>query len=662
MRISFSRTAATLVAAAGVAMSAAPAARASMSIPMSPEALRDQSPVIVVADVEDVRSGLDPARDRLATYVTLRVVEGLRGAEPGDELVVREPGGLWGERALVLDAVPRYAAGERVLAFLQSARDGALRTSGMFQGKFRIRPGSAHAERDLDGAGWIPGAAAPAASFDLDALRAVARDPQAPAPDGLPGAAASGPRLHREFDRRRDAAERGWLPRPAEWPRLAWDAGVASDPAPGARFAPLSTANPTRWRSTDWGGTIPFRLERARAPLADPLAAVAAIEQALAAWRDAPESRVHPTLSDDDYDYTGIHGQSPAAAYVSVNAILFGDPYDDIAPPSGCSGTLAIGGYWRTGAIGSTVNGVAFHDALQGYVIFNDGFECFLGNPQNLAEVAAHEVGHALGFGHSTEPDAIMRSTAYGGRGARLGDDDVDAAHCHYPHALDVTDPDAGALWYAGMRRSIRWSATYEAGPDAGTVELDVSLDGGATWSAVAPGAANDGAFDWTPPGGAEGDLRVRVRRSRRVEGGSYPVACSGDASAGANQLVAPASLAGGIRGDGPGAGLRVGRTPGGDVALEWDVSCTGLEDGYAVYAGDLGLLRQGFWSHVPATCDTGGARSMTVSAAGASRYYLVAPLAASREGSLGAGSDGAPRPASGQACLPRESAPGCEP
>ena len=80
-------------------------------------------------------------------------------------------------------------------------------------------------------------------------------------------------------------------------------------------------------------------------------------------------------------------------------------------------------------------------------MIFNDAFQCFLGNADNLAEVATHRLGHGLGFGHSTVPDAIMRSYAYGrnGRGPRpLGDDDRDGAHCLYPHTFALTAPNGG--------------------------------------------------------------------------------------------------------------------------------------------------------------------------------------------------------------------------
>jgi len=55
--------------------------------------------------------------------------------------------------------VPVYEPGERVLAFLEPAKDGGLRTSGMFLGKFTLTPdehGAIWGARDLDGHGLLP--------------------------------------------------------------------------------------------------------------------------------------------------------------------------------------------------------------------------------------------------------------------------------------------------------------------------------------------------------------------------------------------------------------------------------------------------------------------------------------------------------------------------
>jgi hypothetical protein len=58
---------------------------------------------------------------------------------------------------------------------------------------------------------------------------------------------------------------------------------------------------------------------------------------------------------------------------------------------------------------------------------------CFLGNPNNLSEVACHELGHAIGLDHSADSAAIMWASARGNRGAVLGEDDKAGVLAIYP-------------------------------------------------------------------------------------------------------------------------------------------------------------------------------------------------------------------------------------
>ena len=136
-------------------------ATAALSVYMPAEELSARATLVVEARVEQTRSGLDPQTGALNTYITLLVTHVHRGPAGLAEIVLREPGGRWGDLVHELDAVPIYRPGELVFAYLEPASDGALRTVGMFFGKFRLEEsqirGPLAATRDLEGQGTIIG-------------------------------------------------------------------------------------------------------------------------------------------------------------------------------------------------------------------------------------------------------------------------------------------------------------------------------------------------------------------------------------------------------------------------------------------------------------------------------------------------------------------------
>jgi hypothetical protein len=395
-------------------------------------------------------------------------------------------------------------------------------------------------------------------------------------------------------------------------------------------------------------------------PLNDGAAAVTQIGRAMTAWTSVPEARIALAAGNTNYSFTASNVMGPADAQPPVNIVLFNDPYGDITDPVGCSGTLAIGGYWRSTTISKTVNGVAYYPATRLYVIFNNAFGCFLGDAENLAEVATHELGHGIGFGHSPVADAVMRASAYGSaRGPRLGDDDRDAAHCVYPHTLTVTSPNSGESWQPGSVQSITWTATSESSGDPGTVALDLSTDSGVNWSEIATGEANDGSYAWTVPNVAGSQTRVRVVRPNRVSPtpAPYPQACTQDASNASFTVTAP-PVAGTSPDGSTGTPVRIAKAGSAALTITWGASCSGQAATYAVYEGNLSMLRAGLWDHLPVSCGAGTDLTETFFPSPGGRYYLVAPLAGGSEGSLGQGSS-LERPPSPAACAPRE-AQGC--
>lgn len=84
------------------------------------------------------------------------------------------------------------------------------------------------------------------------------------------------------------------------------------------------------------------------------------------------------------------------------------------------------------------------------------------------------------------------------------------------PYALvtpivTVTQPTPGVEWSIGSSREITWTSNL---PITGTVDLDLSRDGGASWSVVAAAVPNSGSYQWTVTGPLTQRAQVRVRWS----------------------------------------------------------------------------------------------------------------------------------------------------
>src|ERR1051325_8484978 len=95
--------------------------------------------VIVQGKVLSIECKIDPLDSRIYTYVTVKVQEVLKGDITERKIVIKELGGLVGDKISVVYGTPQFKVGEKILTYLDTWADGSLRTHQMFLGKFSIQ-------------------------------------------------------------------------------------------------------------------------------------------------------------------------------------------------------------------------------------------------------------------------------------------------------------------------------------------------------------------------------------------------------------------------------------------------------------------------------------------------------------------------------------------
>lgn len=391
----------------------ATAARATTYMSMEDSRLADRAGAIALVTVTGIEPG--PARTMPSTDYRVNVQRVVSGDLPGSDLVVRVPGGIrFDGIGLKIWGAPKFDIGEEALLFLVPDSDGSFQIQHLLLGAFHVReePGMGRlALRDLS-----------------EAHRLDHDGPEEPT---------------RELD-----AFVEWLSDRAQGLRRAPDyqVTVSSGPSPAIeKFTSMKgpEGKAPRWFAFDSGKSIRWHAQSAGQPGLTPAQTVESLTRALAAWTNDPTSTI-------DYSYAGpTTAQSGLRTMDGVNAVLFNDPPGVVPGTFDCEdgGILAIGGPFYYTSYRS-YRGQQYHEIIEADVITNDGAECFYrNNPIGTEEVFGHELGHTLGFSHSTEKEALMWAGAHDdGRGACLhADDRVGASTVYGDGSFQPPPPSAPA-------------------------------------------------------------------------------------------------------------------------------------------------------------------------------------------------------------------------
>ena len=406
---------------------------------------------IVTGRVLSISTRYDDKRDTVFTYITLQVQEAWKAKITSQQIVLKEPGGVYGDHATLFPGVPEFSVDEQVMVYLDTWPDGSLRVHQYFLGKFSLVEDTA--------------------SGTTAALRAVAGDNVS-----VVGRATTGTitdrmevRAYTEMVRSRIASNQilsaihetryyTGIPILAYPPEYIPVGNTESSSI--EKFALFATSGSPRWFEADKGQPISFKVNTS--PGSNPnLPANARPDQIVADVLDAMNALSNVSGSSLRLIMGGTTGSCGLAGN-DGNTISFNNCDGYFSPSSGDAGVLAIGGITRFAAHNPrAINRTAFRAVAEADVSFNPYASSAYGNDHcKLQEVLTHELGHAVGIGHSDDSDATMSSSVhFDGRCAGLRENDQNALRGVYP-ALGTTTSDP-----APARTSLLIPRTLNADP-----------------------------------------------------------------------------------------------------------------------------------------------------------------------------------------------------
>jgi hypothetical protein len=396
-------------------------ANASFAPQWSDQQLVDFSSAVVMGKVTSIASGWDG--NAIYTYVTIEVRRVLRGGITERQVVLKQAGGVVGDIGMELSGQARFQRGEEVLVFAEvRPRDRTLYTTALWQGKWTIQRDAASG-REI---AMRSDPSTPNASVEVRDLATFSAAMAATAHDRVEEMVTS----------------------PVEAP-----VENGTDP-----FATLDT--PARWTTQP----VIVDLQAGGQP-GLPGGGLSQMQNVLANWNLAGAAFQWALRSTT----AASRCQSPFSNTTFV-VVVWNDP---CAEMSNTGSTIAVAATWFTTApAGGTVNGVTYRQILEVTVTTNDSSAAqqFVLNGNCFQQVLLHELGHALGLGHTSDSTAVMFATVSfsqcSAAALPLQPDDVSGIRFIYPSSTSpgVPAPVTGlSATVVGNSVTVRWNASAGA-------------------------------------------------------------------------------------------------------------------------------------------------------------------------------------------------------
>jgi len=389
-----------------------------------------KAPLIISGLV--VRSEAVERAGGIWTETEIEVEQTLKGTAPA-RIIVREIGGIVGDRITKLFGTPEYVAGERVLAFVAPTARGDYQTVDLFVGKFtegRTMNGQRLWLRDPtpDGVQLLDGSLDPIPADNPQRDAAAFENFIKTRHAGIPAVTnyiVSNPILEGSLDSRSDG-------------RFS----VRPD------FELISEPTIYRWSGFDTNVSAAWYSHGTQSGYAS--GGVSELQTAMGSWTGYGSAKIL-------YTYAGVRTAAPGGLDTpnGVNEVMFEDPRSEITGSwsSSTGGVVGQGGFngvantgnWTSPFAADAVHGQGTFQSFritEGNLTIQNGVSSSSGIPSSrLAEIIAHEFGHTLGFGHSSDSSALMYFSVTG-LGPSLRSDDQVAARWLYPNGT-VTPPPA---------------------------------------------------------------------------------------------------------------------------------------------------------------------------------------------------------------------------